>query len=32
MLFTAEIGPHEVDTLAVALESSVTALHPVDHR
>ena len=32
MLFTAEIGPYEVDTLAMALESSVTALQTVDHR
>jgi anion-transporting ArsA/GET3 family ATPase len=32
MLFTAEIGPAEVGTLAAALEASVTALHPVEHR
>jgi anion-transporting ArsA/GET3 family ATPase len=31
MLFTAEIGPPEVDTLARALESSVTELQTVEH-
>ena len=32
MLFTAEIGPAEIDALAAALESSVAALQPVEHR
>ena len=32
MVFTAEVGPTEITTLARALESSVNALQPVEHR